>query len=182
MADQADVAIEIKKLSELDKEEIAAAIEKVLHSMSEFLGLNIAYDYSLETYERSGEAEINEEREYLKVKIQTEDNDSLLIGYHGQTLEKLQYLIQAGVSTYFGQRVRVVLHISDYRDKREDALINLAKRAEAQVLESGQDMELQPMRSDERRIVHQALQDGGKVKSESVGEGSERRIVVSALN
>jgi spoIIIJ-associated protein len=104
-----------------------------------------------------------------------------LIGYHGQTLEKLQHIVSQALSHKYKQPVRVVIDINDYRQKRTTSLENLARRAAQQVIESGQDLELQPMNPADRRIVHKLLNDEGKVRTESIGDGKERRIVVKPL-
>jgi spoIIIJ-associated protein len=76
----------------------------------------------------------------------------------------------------------VSLDISNYRGKRQDTLENIAHRAEQTVIETGMDLEMEPMSSADRRVVHQVLSDGGKVATSSIGEGRERRIVVKPLS
>lgn len=107
--------------------------------------------------------------------------DSLLIGYHGQTLERLQQLLSLGLSSAYKQLVRVSLDINGYRGKKQSSVENLARRAEQQVIETGQELELQPMSANDRRIVHQLLTTDGRVRTESIGEGRDRRIVVKPL-
>ena len=73
---------------------------------------------------------------------------------------------------------RLVLEINDYRERREKYLLGYAERAALQVRESGQELELPPMKPAERRVIHLALKKEQGVVSKSIGEGEERRIVV----
>ncbi len=161
------------KLSEIDSAQLTGEIEKVLGAITDFLGIELQYDYEIDAYEHKD----GTERELLKIKL-TGNNDSLLIGYHGKTLESLQHLVSLGLSTAFKQVVRVVIDIGNYRDKRTSTLEGLARRAGQQVEESGQEMELEPMNASDRRIIHNVLMSEGKVITESAGEGRDRRVVV----
>lgn len=161
------------KLSELNEAELTAGIEKILTSTTEFLGLELEYDYSIESYTNTA----GEDREILKLSLKGEQ-DALLIGYHGRTLEQLQNIVSLSLANQFKQIVRVVIDINDYRAKKTSTLENLARRAAQQVEETGQEMELEPMSPAERRIVHNILSEEGNVETESIGEGKERRIMI----
>jgi len=163
-------------ISEFDKTTLTNKLEEILATFADFLGIDMEYDYSVMEYERVG----GETREYVALQLRTQ-NEALLIGHHGQTLERIQNLIGLGLAQEFKQVVRVVVNINDYRDRHETNLRNLAGRARMQVIESGQDMELAPMNASDRRIVHQALQEEGGVGTESTGDGKDRRIVVKAI-
>jgi predicted RNA-binding protein Jag len=181
------------KISELDQTNLTERIESTLGTINELLGLHLEYDYKVETYQKP---DTGEEREVIKLTLKVNSVDevtegdefggrsqeSLLIGYHGQTLERLQHLISLSLSRHYQGLVRVILDINGYRGKRASSLENLARRAEQQVIETGQEMELQPMSAADRRIIHNILSSEGRVKTESTGEGRERRIVVKPLN
>lgn len=162
-----------KSLSDIDAQQLTMEIEKVLGSITDFLGIELQYDYEIENYENKE----GETRELIKLKLSS-NNDPLLIGYHGRTLEALQHLLGLGLSNSFKQIVRVSIDVGSYRDKRTSALENLARRAAQQVMESGQILELEPMNAAERRIVHNALMSEDQVVTESTGEGRDRRVVV----
>ncbi len=104
---------------------------------------------------------------------------SVVIGHRGETLDSLQYLVSlaanAGVSGYF----RVVLNTGDFRQRREQTLIALAKRMSEQAIKSGKCRTLEPMNPYERRIIHTAVQEIEGVSSTSFGEGSGRRVVIA---
>ncbi|MFW5703159.1 MAG: protein jag [Candidatus Dojkabacteria bacterium] len=166
------------KLTEIAKEELTENIENVLGNITDFLGLEMEYDYKIEGYttQKSGR-----DREVIKISLRGE-GESSLIGHHGRGLDSLQYLIANSLAHIYKMPVRVVLEVNNYRENREDYLSNLGKRVATQVKESGEEIELEPMPASERRIIHNALQDIAGVKSSSVGEGRERRIVITAEN
>ncbi len=102
----------------------------------------------------------------------------VVIGRRGETLDALQYLTSLAANTGSGY-VKVTLNIGNYREKREQTLVSLAKRVSAQVAANGRSRTLEPMNPYERRIIHTAVQDIEGVVSASVGEGSGRRVVIS---
>lgn len=107
------------------------------------------------------------------------DNLGVAIGRRGETLDALQYL--AGLAANAGNGYyKVSLNIGDYREKREQALTGLANRVARQVLKTGRSRALEPMNPYERRIIHTAVQEIKGVSSASTGEGSSRRVVISA--
>lgn len=108
------------------------------------------------------------------------DGDKLgvVIGRRGETLDALQYLTSLAANANCGYH-KVTLNIGNYREKREKTLRELAKKVSAQVLSTGRSRTLEPMNPYERRIIHTVIQEIEGVTSNSVGEGSGRRVVVS---
>lgn len=108
------------------------------------------------------------------------DGDKLgvVIGRRGETLDALQYLTSLAANIGNGYQ-KVTLNIGNYREKREQTLTSLAKRVSAQVANSGRSRTLEPMNPYERRIIHTAVQEIEGVVSNSIGEGSGRRVVIS---
>lgn len=102
----------------------------------------------------------------------------VVIGRRGETLDALQYLTSLAANTGNGYQ-KVTLNIGNYREKREQTLISLAKRVSAQVLSSGRSRSLEPMNPYERRIIHTAVQEIEGVVSNSTGEGPGRRVIIS---
>ncbi len=102
----------------------------------------------------------------------------VVIGRRGETLDALQYLTSLAANTGNGY-YKVTLNIGNYREKREKTLKELARKVSAQVVSSGRSRTLEPMNPYERRIIHTVIQDIEGVTSNSVGEGSGRRVVVS---
>ncbi len=101
------------------------------------------------------------------------------IGRRGETLDALQYLTSLAANSKESGYYRVVINIGDYREKREITLRGVAKRMAGQVLRTGRSRSLEPMNPYERRIIHTAIQEIEGVTSNSIGEGSSRRVVIS---
>ncbi len=102
----------------------------------------------------------------------------VVIGRRGETLDALQYLTSLAANTGNGY-YKVTLNIGNYREKREKTLKELAKKVSTQVISTGRSRTLEPMNPYERRIIHTVIQEIEGVTSNSVGEGSGRRVVVS---
>lgn len=109
----------------------------------------------------------------------TGDNLGVAIGRRGETLDSLQYLTGLAANAGSGY-YKVSLNIGDYREKREQALTSLANRVARQVLKTGRNRTLEPMNPYERRIIHTAIQEIKGVSSNSIGEGGNRRVVISS--
>ncbi len=101
------------------------------------------------------------------------------IGYHGETLEAIQYLTSLAANRNSDTHLRVVVDIAGYRKKREDTLVSLAERTAEKVADSGQAINLEPMNPAERRIIHSALQSFPKITTFSEGEDPKRYIVIA---
>ena len=106
------------------------------------------------------------------------DKLGVVIGRRGETLDAIQYLTSLAANIGNGY-YKVTLNIGNYREKREQTLKSLAKKVSAQVLKTGKSRSLEPMNPYERRIIHTAVQDIDGVVSNSIGDGSSRRVVIS---
>lgn len=102
----------------------------------------------------------------------------LLIGRRGENLSQLQYLVTLLVNRRLPGFNRVILDIEGYRLRREEALIGLAERVSRQVSQTRRPIALDPMPSNERRVIHMALRSSQQVVTESSGEGTMRRVMV----
>jgi len=124
----------------------------------------------------------------ISIKVASRENGSLvildgedisiLIGRRGETLDAVQYLASLAANNGGGHH-KISLNIGNYREKREETLVALAKRISEQVLKTEKSRTLEPMNPYERRIIHTAVQNIDGVISTSFGEGSARRIVIS---
>ncbi len=106
------------------------------------------------------------------------DHLGALIGRRGETMESLSYLASLVVNRAEGPYIRLGLDVGGYRAKREADLTALAKRIAERVKRSGYSYEMEPMNPYERHIVHSAVGEVEGVRSESKGEGAERRVVI----
>ena len=122
--------------------------------------------------------EINIKENFIDVKING-DEINYLIGYRGDTLEAFQNILSAVASKNIEGRVKVLLNIEGYREKREKALEELAEKIAKSVIKTGKTITLEPMSSYERKVIHSTLKNNEKVRTYSKGEEPYRRIVVS---
>ena len=121
---------------------------------------------------------INEEGDTLSIQINGE-NSKILIGYRGEVLNSLQTILIAVAGKGIKDKIHVNVDILSYREKRKKVLEDLAYRIANNVIKNRKSVTLEPMTAYERKIIHTKLQDNQKVKTESIGEGEHRRIVVS---
>ena len=103
----------------------------------------------------------------------------MLIGKRGQTLDSLQYLVNLVANKYSEQYMRIVLDAENYRERRKEALEQLAKRLGNKAVRTRKEVILEPMNALERKIIHTALQGVKGVKTYSEGVEPNRRIVVA---
>ncbi|MBI3380222.1 KH domain-containing protein [Candidatus Gottesmanbacteria bacterium] len=123
-----------------------------------------------------GEEKSNEESNYI-IKIETQET-GLLIGYHGETLNSLQLLLGVILFKKLGKWVHVVVDVGNYRQMREESIKEMVNRIVSEVEATNQGATLPYLSPLERRIVHMMLTNHGKVVSESVGEGKDRRLTI----
>lgn len=121
---------------------------------------------------------IKEEDNIIKISL-TGPDMGILIGYRGETLDSLQYLISLVVNKgHDVEYKRVILDTENYRLKREETLKRLARRIADKVRKTGRFVKLEPMNPYERRVIHSALQNDFYVNTYSEGDEPFRRVVV----
>ena len=123
--------------------------------------------------------DIKEENDLIKINL-SGAKMGLVIGYRGETLDSLQYLVSLVVNkNHDNPYKRIVLDAENYRHKREETLIKVAQKTAFKVKKSGRPYKLEPMNPYERRIIHSALQEYTDINTYSEGEEPFRRIVIS---
>ncbi len=120
---------------------------------------------------------INKNDGSVTFKLHGEDM-GILIGKHGQTLDSLQYLTNLVANKNSAERVRVIIDVEDYRDRRIETLTRLAYRLSDKVKRSGERVALEPMNPHERKIIHMALQNDRRVTTLSEGDEPYRHVVI----
>lgn len=114
----------------------------------------------------------------LNVNIENKDL-GFLIGYRGETLYSFQNILSAIASKGIENRIRVILDIEGYKEKREKALEDLAEKLAKTVIKTKKSVTLEPMQAYERKIIHTKLQNNEMVETRSIGEEPRRKIVIS---
>ena len=112
--------------------------------------------------------------------ITIDGNDTgYLIGYRGNVLNSLQNILNNIANNGTSERVRVLLNIGGYKEKREKDLQELADKKAGIVIKKRKSIILEPMTSYERKIIHSRLQNNTKVETHSIGEEPNRKVVIS---
>ena len=136
---------------------------------------------------------IEETKNELKIDIVGE-NLGILIGYHGEILDSLQYLTYLAVNNSEedaepeigkdgkSEAIRISIDVENYRKKREETLQDLAKKMADRVLKYRRSFTLEPMSAYERRIIHATIQEIPGVTTYSIGQDNERKIVITKEN
>ena len=153
---------------ELSTEEQEKAKENVEKFLKEFL----------EKVQNDAEYSIDTVKTGLNVNINN-PNLGFLIGYRGETLYAFQNILTAVASKGIENKVRVILNIEGYKEKRQKALEDLAEKIEKTVIKTKKSVTLEPMQAYERKIIHTKLQNSDRVETKSIGEEPRRKIVVS---
>ena len=127
----------------------------------------------------------------LGVNIQTREKEQelcmdlegkdlgILIGRRGETLDALQYLVNLSVNKNRDQKKKIIIDIEGYRNRREETLQKLALKLADKAQQRGRNVVLEPMNSQERRIIHTALQGREDIYTFSEGEDPYRKIIIS---
>jgi len=132
----------------------------------------------LESMSMNAEVKLKDESNEIRIDL-VGPNMGLLIGYRGETLDSLQYLVSLVVNKNHDEEYkRVILDTENYRAKREETLKRLASKIAYKVRVSGRVLKLEPMNPYERRIIHSTLQNDTHIYTFSEGEEPYRRVVV----
>ena len=140
-----------------------------------------AVDYLKDVIEKMGVQDVKfsavQKGEATIIRLDGEKMGAL-IGRRGETLESLSYLASLVANRLEGDYIKLGLDVAGYRDKRESDLTALAQRIGAKVRRTGRSFAMEPMNPYERRIIHSAIGKMEGVRSESKGEGRDRRVVI----
>ena len=157
---------ERENIIEINKEEIQLRVENFIKTFISNLPEN-KLTYSIEFVDNN-----------LHIDINGQDT-GYLIGYRGEVLNNLQIILTNIASKDENCKIKVLLNIGGYREKREKDLENLAKKIAGSVIKTRKSITLEPMSAYERKIIHLNLQNNDKVQTHSIGEEPYRKVVVS---
>lgn len=187
-----------KGLKELKLEADKVEVEVIEHGSKGIFGLGskpakvkltLKHDYTtianiflkdiLDKMDIRSEINIKEEADIIRINLEGPDM-GILIGYRGETLDALQYLLSLVVNKENKENdyKKVILDTEGYRKKREETLIRLANKLAYKVNKYNKSITLEPMNPYERRIIHAALQSHPHVTTHSQGEEPYRKVVI----
>ena len=118
------------------------------------------------------------ENELLYRVILDAENNAIIIGKNGQTLRAISTVLKAAVNATFKKRIDLVVDVNHYKEDRYKKVKSIAKREAINVQRTHVDCELDPMPNDERKVIHQYLQDFHNITTVSVGEGAKRHLCI----
>ncbi len=159
----------IEKEIKIDENEIKKSKEKIDQFLDEFIKNFEDLRY---------ETNIDLEKGFLNVNMEGNDSKTL-IGYRGEVLNSLQVILNSVSNRGSKEKVRIILNISNYKEKREKSLEELADKISKTVIKTGKAVTLEPMMAYERKIIHNRLQSSNKVKTYSIGEEPYRKVVIA---
>ena len=126
----------------------------------------------------NADLEVQEDENSVLLKVKGKDI-GIIIGRRGETLDSLQYLSSLVVNKGNDNYKRVVIDIENYRQKREETLVRLANKLADKVVKYRKDVTLESMNPYERRIIHSTLQNNKNIRTYSVGEEPNRKVVIT---
>jgi len=140
-----------------------------------------AYDFLTDIFVGMGlrvDIDITFEEKRMNIVL-SGDNMGIVIGKRGDTLDALEHLVSLCVNRGDGEYIKVSLDTENYREKRKATLINLAENLAHSVVKNKKKVTLEPMSSNERRIIHSTLQNNENVDTYSVGDEPNRKVVIA---
>ncbi len=164
------------RVEEAEEEEVEESLEmsfarEVLEEILERMQIPV------QVQARMGESEDSDRDPPIILDIEGQDL-GILIGRRGETLSALQYLVRVIVARQLARAVNLLVDVEGFRSRREAQLNQMAQRMAQQAVQSSTTVTLEPMPANERWQVHIALRDNADVHTESVGEGSSRKVTI----
>lgn len=158
-----------EEYADVDADELVSLSTELLHTMLRLMGFEVQITAEWR------EAEDEQEEACLMLDVEGE-NLGPLIGRHGETLANIQYLLRLMINQRIREWRNIVVDVAHYKARRADQLTQLALRMADQVVTTGRALSLEPMPSNERRVVHMALRDHPDVYTQSTGEADRRKV------
>jgi len=147
-------------------DDVKSDAQEILGNLIKYLGLE-------------AKVQASDELEGSPLTLNIDGDDlGVLIGRHGQALTSLQYILRLIVAEKFKKWIPINIDVAGYKKRRYESLRNLALRLAEQVKTNKRSINLEPMPSDERRIIHLTLTDHPDVVTQSIGLGEERKVVI----
>jgi len=146
------------------KEELISYVKNLVQEIVKAMGINVSL-------------EIQKKDKYLKINMMS-DNNAILIGRNGKTIEALQILVRQTILNKINIFVNIIMDVEEYKEKQKGNLEYLAKKLAKEVLTTKKAIRMERMNSYERMVVHNVLTNFKGIKTESEGEEPERYVVI----
>ncbi len=145
-------------------EESIQYAKQYLEDLLSFFGLNT-------------EVSASHDDDVIQLNVPSTAQNGFLIGQHGDTMRSLQYLVSTALKNQQHEYWRVNVDIAGYKQQRADRLAEKAQAWVDKVKQTNEPYELAPMNAADRRVIHKLADDSG-IRTESVGEGRDRHVVL----
>ena len=152
------------ELEIVSKKDIINFIKEFIENLSKNMGITI-------------NSEVRENEGIYNVLLVT-DNNPIIIGKDGRTIDAIQLLIRQALTTQVGKNIKVIVDASDYRNNKQRNFEREIKKIAKEVLKTRVEAKVDPMNSYNRRIVHSLLADYENIETESFGETPNRYVVI----
>ncbi len=155
----------------MEKKQIEQEISTIISELIEKMGFSVIIEI---------EKDADSEFSALVYNIKTSDS-SFLIGQYGMNLQALQHMIRIIVRKKITDPINFILDVNNYRKEKNDSIIHLASAMADEACAKKETITMRPMTAYERRVVHLELSKNKKVKTQSVGDGEDRRISITPI-
>ena len=155
---------EVVTLHVITRDDLVEYVKDLLKGITKDMGLDVSF-----------ESKVRDEQ--ITIKMYS-DNNNILIGKEGKTLQALTTLVKQVIYNKINEYPYILLDVENYKEKNEERLVRSAKKIAKEVAKTKVEAELENMNSYQRRLVHNALTDFKGVYTESVGEEPNRHIVI----
>ncbi len=159
------------ELNQMERE----MLEKEITTIVEELLVKMGFAATIEIKDGQEEG-----KDAIIYNIKTEDSN-FLIGQYGMNLQSLQHIVRVIIRKRLLEPVNFILDVNSYRQEKNDSIVRLAKNLAQEAVMEKRDVVMRPMTAYERRIVHMELSKDDRIKTESIGEGENRRIMIKPL-
>lgn len=153
----------------MDRTQIQNRIKEILENIFSEVGI---------TAEIAFPKDRNTDDQHYYAEVST-DETNLVIGYHGETLNSIQHVINVILFKDYGEECSVIVDVGGYRRERENKLVALAENAADKAKFLNKSVSLHPMNGYERKIIHSRVSELEGVTSSSEGEGYNRRVIIT---
>lgn len=186
----------LKKAAQSKNVETTELTYKITEEKSGFLGIGktieieayaqedirqFIYDYIMTYFDNAeldGSCSVElEDKDFWRINVDT-NNNAILIGKGGKSLQAFNRLVKAAASAVFKKRIRLMIDVNGYKEDRYEKLSKMAVRIAKDVRRTRVDATLEPMPADERKAIHNALSNMNGISTKSEGEGAARRLTI----
>ncbi|MFZ2193847.1 MAG: R3H domain-containing nucleic acid-binding protein [Candidatus Moraniibacteriota bacterium] len=155
----------------MEKEQIESQIGSIVTELIEKMGFSVVVEIKSVT---------EKEGVLVVCDIKTQESN-FLIGQYGMNLQSLQHIARVMVRKKIEEPVNFVLDVNSYRKEKNESIVRLALNLAEEACAKKETIVMRPMSAYERRVVHVELSKNDKIKTESVGDGEDRRIAITPI-